>query len=122
CRRSPGEAAVGLEVERLWSHIRGWPGVVLLPYVAAGFEGIGFRHRFDRCALQVFFEERKLDVFAVEDAGVGAKLHVTQRGTSAARPSAVYPRPLDQHVRWRAGALRIDRMKHLHWAGEIFGI
>src|SRR6185437_9501765 len=82
--RAPGEAAIGLQVERLRDGLGRRPGVVLLPDVCTGLEGVGPGQCGPGLVLQPVREEGSFDVVAEEGGGAVAELDVAEGCAGAA--------------------------------------
>ena len=106
-RRLAREPAGRGQVERERLRVPRWPGVQLVPLVAAGLEDERFGQSRVPALLEVLAEERQLD-FLLEEGRRGlAEPHRPERLTGGARPSAVWPRAHHQPVlRSRGSAAR----------------
>ena len=107
---SRGQLSAGLEVERLRLRFLGRPLVVLVPFVAAGLEHVGFRQLRIAFPLQVIKKEWKLDIVAIELGRLGVERDRPETVAVAARPAAVNPRTHHNHV-VRARALLLRRTR-----------
>ena len=115
-RRTPGEFASLVEIERAHRAVLRRPGVETAPLVASRLEHDRLGNAAIRggsqsvaLALQILHEERELDVLLEILGCVGLEVQIAQRIAGIARPAAVPPWAHHQRIRGgRAILLRGD--------------
>src|SRR5262249_11839708 len=123
CRRLGVEPALGVKVKRKGLSVPRRPSGILPPMVGSRLEypGLGMPER--SLVLEMEFEERQLDLFAVEVGGLGVERNMAQGSAVAAGadPAAVVPGAHDQEVgRVRTGGF--DALKCFQGAEQIVSI
>ena len=110
-----------MEIQRLGHRIRRGPGRLFTPFTGTCLEDVGLRQDDVRLPLEEAPPEGQFDFVAIELSRLGVERHRAERGTVAAMPTAVRPRPHDQRVE-DARVLPFGGAVSLERSGKILGI
>ena len=110
-----------MEIEGLGHRIRRGPGRLLAPFAGTGLEDVGLSQHDVGLSLEEPPPEGQFNFVAIELGRLGVERHRAERGTLAAMPTAVRPRPHHQRVE-DARVLPLGGAIGLERAREILGI